>query len=253
MGSSWKNRLVGAIATGAIVAGLFPAAALGADPALDAKISVSGLASGDTAVYYKIVEQDQATKAWKLTSAVDAGGDGTIDGSSPALTIADLMATDTDKLVITPDIANAISVALSTNNASSTDMGIADATGAVEKSITAADGTGYSADAGIYMVVATPSANNKNIVYKPVFVSADFDSEDGTHTLALTPDGTAYKNDANGDSVFKKSPVTIDKESGTETDKQNDVAVGDVVDFKITVPLVTYTKNYTDAKFKITD
>ena len=251
MGSSWKNKLVGAIATGAIVAGLFPAVALGADPALDAKVSVSGLVPGDTAVYYKIVEQDQATKAWKLTSAVDAGGDGKIDGSN--LTISDLMATDTDKLVITPDIANAISVALSTNNASSTDMGTADATGAVEKSITAADGTGYSADAGIYMVVATPSANNKNIVYKPVFVSADFDTPDGTHTLELVADETAYKADSNEKSVFKKSPVTIDKESGTATDKQNDVAVGDVVDFKITVPLVTYTKNFTDAKFKITD
>ncbi len=251
MGSRWKNKLVGAIATGAIVAGLFPAMALGADPALDQKISVSGLTQGDTAVYYQIVQQDQSTKAWKLSSAVDVNNDKKIDGSN--YTISDLTATDTDKLVITPDIANAISVALSTNNAASTSMGTANASGTVEKTIAAANDTGYSADAGLYMVVATPSDNNKNVVYKPVFVSADFDTPDGTHTLPLVADETAYKADSNEKSVFKKSPVTIDKESGTATDKQNDVAVGDVVDFKITVPLVTYTKNFTDAKFKITD
>ncbi|MBP3892883.1 MAG: isopeptide-forming domain-containing fimbrial protein [Atopobiaceae bacterium] len=247
--TSWKNKLVGAIATGAIVAGLFPVAALGADPALDGKISVSGLTQGDTAVYYKIVEQDPATKAWKLTAAVDDGGDGKIDGSE--YTISDLMVSGEDKQVITPDIANAISVALSANKASSTDMGTASEGGVVEKTIAAAT-DGYSADAGVYMVVATPSANNKNVVYKPVFVSADFDSEDKTDTLALVPDGTTYK-PVGDNSIFKESPVTIDKESGTEADKQNDVAVGDVVDFKITVPLVTYTKNFTDAKFKVTD
>lgn len=62
MGSSWKNKLVGAIATGAIVAGLLPVTALGATGALEAdtKISVTGVEDGATVRAYQVVKVDQS-------------------------------------------------------------------------------------------------------------------------------------------------------------------------------------------------
>lgn len=115
MAVSWKNKLVGAIATGAIVAGLFPMAALGAGASvLDTTpddtatedvtegpgytLTVKGLESGDTTKYYQIIEQDVdddtqtppyiGTQGWKLTEAVDKfkgdgskGQDGIVDGT----------------------------------------------------------------------------------------------------------------------------------------------------------------------------
>lgn len=294
MGTSWKNKLVGAVAAGAIVAGLFPVSAFGAGAlTADKTITVNGLESGDTATYFQIVEIDGdktedsyspaseynaeetyytesdgeyteasvadadqfadgtyytksttttiGTQKWKLTSAVDANGDGKIDGSN--YTVDNLQITNkatqgTERITVA--IANAITSALNSNGAT--------ATGSMTMSGTTAS---KDVDPGLYMVVATPGENNKNIVYKPIFVSADYDQEaTNTNSITLQNKATGYKDD---ESVFKKSPVTVDKESGTETDKQNDVAVGDIVDFTITVPLVTYTKNYTNPVFKITD
>ena len=99
---SWKNKLVGAVATGAIVAGLFPMAALGAaasvldstatdaDPAGPGyKLTINGLDEGDTADYYQIITQDFdttdpasiGTQQWKLHANVDSDNNGIVDGT----------------------------------------------------------------------------------------------------------------------------------------------------------------------------
>ena len=203
--TSWKNKLVGAIATGAIVAGLMPVAAFGAGAlTVDGSISVTGLQSGDTAKYYQVVTQDEATNAWKLTEAVDSDADGKVDGSE--LTIADLVITGnpddaaTDKEVITASMANAIAAALTTNQAEGTDMDAFNADGSSTAEV----------NPGLYMVVAVPSDTNKNTVYKPIFVSADYHNGDtegagNTNSIAIAKDETDYQ-DKSG--VFKASDAS---------------------------------------------
>ena len=248
--ASWKNKLVGAIATGAIVAGLLPIGAFGAEALpVDGSISVTGLQDGDSAKYYQVVTQDDSN-AWKLTAAVDADDDGKIDGSN--FTIADLVITadpsaaTTDKEVITAEIANAIAAALTTNGAAGADM-----------DMTAGTASKSGVAAGLYMVSAVPGASNKNTVYKPVFVSADYNATDGTDTIALEKDETDYKGEP---VVFKASNLDIDKEAAevanlntTGDTNPGGVGVGDTLEFTVTTPLVGYTRNYTNPVFKITD
>ena len=42
----------------------------------DTSITVGGLVDGDSASYYQIIQQNASTKAWELTTAVDADGAG---------------------------------------------------------------------------------------------------------------------------------------------------------------------------------
>ena len=256
MQATWKSKFVGAVATGAIVAGLVPMTAFGAGAlTADTTITVSGLIEGDTATYYQVVTQDEATNAWKLTEAVDSDADGKIDGSE--LTIADLVITGnpddaaTDKEVITASMANAIAAALTTNKAEGTDMEAFNADGSSTAEV----------NPGLYMVVAVPSDTNKNTVYKPIFVSADYHNGDAegagnTNSIAIAKDETDYQ-DKSG--VFKASDLTIDKvaaeldDDGEEDVDAKGVGVGDTVRFTVTTPVVGYTKNFTNPQFKVTD
>lgn len=193
------------------------------------------------------------TNDWELTALVDSDHDGKVDGSD--YTVANFVILDedaTNKKVITADMANAIAAAIVNNSAAATgSMTVTTAEGATTASA-------EDVDAGLYMVSVIPAS--KDIIYKPIFVSADYynttsEPDDGTDTIALVTDETDYNTDPK---VFKKSQVTIDKKSGeydgeTAVDTMHDVAVGDVVPFTITVPLVTYTKDYTNPQFKISD
>ena len=279
MRTGWKERLLSAVATSALVLGLVPAGALAdaGDLTFDKDVTtpshaltVSGLEEGDSAKYYKIIEQDATTKAWKLTAAVDSNNDHMVDGTEETsfghkdaddndvngLWIDELVIssyeTDEEGKEVTSDtrkltaaMVNAIAAAVTANKA--TETGTANAADGV---VTVTDYT-----PGMYMFVAVPGPKNIDNIYKPVFVSADFYNnestpEDGTHAIAIVEDATDYSDDAG---VFKKSKISIDKKSGTDEDWQNDVAVGDIVDFTITVPIPTYTKNYVAPMFYVTD
>ena len=329
---SWKNKLVGAVATGAIVAGLFPMAALGAgasvldstatnaDPAGPGyKLVVTGLEQNDGVTYYQIIEQDLddttttpttvGSQQWKLTAAVDKGGDGIVDGTEGTdfghktpgpdgelgtsddvsvnglwvdeMVIPESTATVTEGVVtsdtrqLTPDMVNAIAAAIVNNEANSsgtTTASTADGNGHYKVEVTQPENK-----QGMYMFAAVPADPNANYVYKPIFVSTDYYNtiskpEDNTHQLDLlegnqrdqygNPIGVDYPPTSGSTAnagVFKRSPLTIDKKSGTYNadgtpiDKQTDVAVGDTVDFTITVPMTTYSKNYVAPQFYITD
>lgn len=306
---SWKKRILGAITAGAIAASLVPAAALGAEGLTkDTSITVGGLTAGDSASFYRIVEQDvdvysgatlthQGTREWKLTSAVDStkivegqrvsGSDGIVDYSEDTwfgryagseqteankikgLRVEDLVITgdptntDTDKTVITARMSNAIAAAVTANhpNADYTRTNITDTTATVQQS----DHEGGPI-AGLYMVVATPGTGNPNTVYKPVYVSADY-ADDGTNAITLkqseATDASDYKPEADVKATFKRSTLDVDKVSGTAgdstaspavlEDSQHDASVGDTLTFTITAPIPTYSENYTNPVFKITD
>ena len=314
MASSWKSKLVGAIATGAIVAGLFPAAALGAasDLVLDStspkpaySLTVGGLDNGDKATYYQIIELDTATTdaqgnarvpsgSWKLTTNVDKDQDGIVDGTEnddyghknsstnaaeKGLHVEELLikrdaedtsaeavdATKTDTRVLNAKKANAIASAIAKNRVTGTNP----LATAVNGELTAnADGkvSVPNASAGMYMFTAVPGAGNTTTIYKPIFVSADYYNseskpEDGTHEITvMTKDGqtVTYADYSGDEGTFKRSPLEIDKKSGlwdgdTPIDMQQDVAVGDTVAFTITVPVPTFSKDYKQPQFYITD
>ena len=174
-----------------------------------------------------------------------------------------------EKKVITVDMANAIATAIATNKASVEHVKYDgdDHTGIVADSNGVA--TVSNPESGVYMVVATPGANNVDTVYKPIFVSADYHANDAaglTANLTLVGDpatppaeATDYM-PANGvKAMFKRSDLNVDKKSGvykadgTSDDTQHDVSVGDVVDFTITTNVPTYSKDFVDAKYKLTD
>ena len=367
MKTSWKDRIVSALATGALVMGMFPVAALAeAASVLDStaatadsgyNLVVRGLEEGDTANYYKIIEQDAdktqdvytvateyvdgteyytqdgenytqvnvtdaatfaaatvgslyvkststtiGTQKWKLTSVVDADGDGIVDGTKGDTTfnsrtlpgsdgkmgtaddvthnglyVDDMVITsyteNDDKVnsetrQLTPAMVNAIASAVTNNvknGAAPTGNVTADSDGKVQVA---------NATSGLYMFVAVPKTpGDTDYIYKPVFVAADYYNtiskpEDGTNAIDLTKDengnivpGKPYPADYLGNyGVFKRSPLTVDKKSGkldqdgtTIKDLQSDVAVGDVIDFTITVPIPTFSKNYVAPQFFISD
>ena len=174
-----------------------------------------------------------------------------------------------EKKVITVDMANAIATAIATNKGSVEYVKYDgdDHTGIVADSNGVA--TVSNPESGVYMVVATPGANNVDTVYKPIFVSADYHANDAdglTANLTLVGDpatppaeATDYM-PANGvKAMFKRSDLNVDKKSGvykadgTSDDTQHDVSVGDVVDFTITTNVPTYSKDFVDAKYKLTD
>lgn len=151
----------------------------------DGTISVTGVTSGDTAVYYQIVNRNTETGEWEL------------NGDYGKLSIADI----TDG--VSADEAHTISGYL-------TGDGI---------TMTAADtGTTLTAtvEPGTYVVVITPGPNNSGVVYNPVVVSSDYNGENGTNTAAakktvVTVDKTASEADrdvAVGDEIsYTITPV----------------------------------------------
>ena len=291
---SIKKKLAGFAAAGALALAMAPAAAMGVGALTpDTSIKVGGLDQGDSATYYQIIAQDLTTtnpehigtQDWKLTAAVDSNNDGMVDGTENkafghknaqnevvnGLYVDELIiknVSDQGTKVINADMANAIAAAVANNSAAGTSMGTASASGELSANI-AGD------KLGLYMVIAEPGENNVDTIYKPIFVSADYDQGKtegegqypNTNSLTVVandndnnPAGTDYNGDPG---VFKRSKLGVDKKSGardengaltgTPKDSQHDVAVGDIVDFTITTNVPNYSKNYTSPVFKITD
>lgn len=137
----------------------------------DGTISVTGVTSGDNAVYYQIIKRNETTGAWEL------------NGSYGSLTIENL----TDDDGISAEEAHTISEYLT---GSGTSMDAAD------------NGTTLSAQVapGTYMVVITPGKDNAGVVYSPVVVSSDYDADNETNTQSAV----AKKTDINVEKTAKK-------------------------------------------------
>lgn len=118
----------------------------------DGMISVTGVTSGDTAVYYQIVNRNTKTGEWELNGNY---GDLSIDNITDG---------------VTSEEAHTISAYLTGGG---TGMNVD------------TDGTTLSANVepGTYVVVITPGQNNSGVVYNPVVVSSDYDSANGTNTI----------------------------------------------------------------------
>ena len=175
-------------------------------------ISATNLTAGDSIGYIQLIEWDTTNSDWKLTAT----------GSSCGVTLAELLNG------ITEAEATTIAAAVSGNGTAMT-----------------VDGTTATATVapGLYFLRAVPAATNKDTVYNPAFVSADYYA--GGNTVDLS---TAI----GSSTVLKKSSVPFDKDVDG-TDKYIDTKPGDVIPYKITTTIPSYGTSFTNPKFEITD
>lgn len=242
--TSWKNRITAAIATAAIAASMLPVSALGLEA--DEKISVTGIDAGDTAAYYQVVQQNADTKAWELTSAFEGlnlGQTTTNKATNDARAAQDPPLDPLTDIDFILDGIDADEAALIAAKASTADGNLDDTTYEAE------------VDPGMYLVLVTPKNDNKDVVYMPIIVSADYDQTSSPNTVAAN---TAIL-PAPTTAAAKKAPLTLTKTSAeadsnaSKQDGATSVAVGDTVNFTVKTNVPTYTGNFTKPVFKITD
>lgn len=177
-------------------------------------IEATNLTAGDSVAYFQLVEWSSSARDWALTTT----------GQSCGVSLANLK-----------DGISAEEAATIASN--------------VTGSGTAMTVTGTTAtatvDPGLYYLLATPAADNKDTVYNPAFVSADY--KEGGNTVNFN---STYSESA----VLKKSDNTFDKSvDDTDQTKYNDVKPGDVIPYKITTKIPSYSGAFTDPTFTITD
>ncbi len=183
----------------------------------ESTITATNVVAGDSVEYYQLVEWKDGN--WALTTLGSQCGvtlDNLIDGISAeeAATIAAAMVGKTK-----------------TGDMASTSTG------------TTFEATDVAA--GLYYLKAIPASTNKDTVYNPAFVSADY--TEGGNTVDFS---TSFASSA----VLKKSSVPFDKKvDSTNITDFVDVKPGDVIPYKITTKIPSYGTNFTNPVFTITD
>jgi len=178
-------------------------------------ITATGVTAGDSVSYYQLVEWKDGN--WALTTL------GTTTGVSLANLIDGINETEATT------IANALASAT--------------ATGSMTAGDPATTFTASPVDAGLYYLKAVPSADNKDTVYNPAFVSADY-FEGGNEI--------SFNSTFGNSTVIKKSSVSLDKDV-VGNDKFIDTKPGDVIPFKVTTTIPSYGTSFEHPKFEITD
>lgn len=177
-------------------------------------ISATDVTEGDSVSYFQLVEWDSTNTDWKLTTL----------GESCGVTLQNLVDGITEAEATT--IANNVS---GTGTAMTPDSA----------------GTTFTATVapGLYYLKATPGTDNKDTVYNPAFVSADY--YEGGNVISFS---SKYDNS----SVMKKSSVPFDKDV-VGADKYIDTKPGDVIPYIIKATIPSYGTSFTNPKFEITD
>ena len=183
----------------------------------DHPLTVTGLMTGDTVKFYKVIE-------W-----VGETSDGTdVSGWKAVSTYKDVLtkATLTAMLLGDPDVEPAVAPTGVTPEIAGQLAALAKS-GGVDGTISGTTATLDNPDSGMWMALITPA--DANTVYNPVFVSADYNLENDSDTFAATG---VYDT-----GVAKKSTLTLTKEFKNDDDYNEDdgqtTAVGDTVSFTV--------------------
>lgn len=224
-----------------LVAMSVPAFAEDSTPTYDHPLTVTGLGTGDTVKFYKVIEwvgnAEGNVAGWKAVSPYDSvltkavleevlvGTKGNPDATPPVEA--------KDPTGITSELAGKLAKL---------------ATGGTDGTVDGTTATLNNTEAGMWMALVTPK--DANTVYNPVFVSADYNKDAGG-TVGM---GENY----NGDAVAKKSTLKLTKTAETTEDdwddnKSSTTAVGDTVRFTVTTTIPGYGNVYTNPHFVMKD
>jgi fimbrial isopeptide formation D2 family protein/LPXTG-motif cell wall-anchored protein len=216
----------------------------------DSSVTVSGLASGDVAKFYKIIE-------WKGITDQNKNDPKNVSGWYAVAPF------DT---VLTPAVLKAVLIGDSSATPAVAPTGITAALAGqlakkINSSVTADDTITVTSDkaehslqadekAGMYMVVITPT--DANTVYSPVFVSSDYFENDTTSWIV---DSAASYSDL---AAAKKSTLKLLKTPATSEDAWDDhkpetTSVGDTVTFTVKTTIPGYGEVYNNPSFILKD
>jgi len=206
-----------ALAGALVVAMAVPAMAAPGDftGTAETTITAKDVVAGDSVNYIQLVEWDATTSDWKLTT----------DGTSCGVSLANLV----------DGISEEEAGTIATNV---TATGTAMTAGDPATTFTA------TVNPGLYYLKAIPATGNKDTLYNPAFVSADY--YDGGNEISF---GSTYEDST----VVKKSTVPFDKEVNSTSDTFKDVKPGDTVPFKVTTTIPAFGSSFTNPKFSVTD
>lgn len=205
----------------------------------DTSISVTGLETGDTVNFYKVLAFDEtATETGGWVAATGFTGLST-DDIQKILGLGDYAAGKTKADQAGIDAALAARIATMAASATAKFPNVAESSGSATQATTAVG------DAGLYVALVTPG--KPEYLYNPIFVAADYTAA-GTNTQAAA---TALSYEPA--SLAKKEDVSLTKEVDGTADTKYDVNVGDTVNFTITSKVPAYSATYQDPTYVITD
>ncbi len=218
------------------------------DPEYDVPLTVTGLAEGDVAHFYQVIEwvgdAEGNVAGWKAVAPFDS-----------YLTEENL----TDILVGTP-VADDPDTPEDESEASVPPTGITSEIAGEIAKLASGDGSVIEAVSGtatlqntapgMWMALIDPA--DAKTVYNPVFVSADYNLEGGG-TVAVTDSFI----DSETQSVAKSSTLKLEKEAEDETsvdsDPEHTTAVGDTVVFTVKTTIPVYGFVYDEPHFAVKD
>ena len=201
----------------------------------DTSITVSELEAGDQVNYYQVIAWDGDAGKWVLTDDFKGLIGGTLGATEDDVIFA--IAGDTETAgTISQDEANVIAGLAATAKNLGPDT--VDATKTWTKN---------DPDAGLYMVIV--AAKTPNIVYNPIFVGADYSSENGTNSIGAT---AKYSDTA----VAKKTTTSVKKtadDANQQLAQAIDSKVGETVNYEFETTLPVFLASYKNPVFNITD
>jgi len=253
-----------------LVIPLFGTRVLAAD--YDGTLTITGLDNNDSVRFFKIVEwnpsSDDAVGGWAPISPMTKAQLQTIIRTATQADVDSGKAQNVGDLIvegISAELAGTLAKAFKDEQPIATETA---ASGKVELKVDDDDPATTDVDEsfgpGIYMALITPA--DVDTVYNPVFVSSDFNKEQGG-TWAVTENET-YSDEA----AAKKSITTLKKTATTcpedawdapDTDNLEQVtpqgcqwtttAIGDTVSFTVTTTIPGYGEVYTSPHFVLND
>jgi len=228
------------------------------ETAYDQPLTVSGLEAGDVVHFYKVIgwvgDAEGNVTGWKAVAPFDE----ILTRGELAKVLVDENAViaEDGKITTTSETKKpaGISSELAGNLARKVNADTQKTDVKVDEGKTEA--TLENTESGMYMAIITPK--DPDVVYNPVFVSADYNKQNpgnveavttATYSDALAPTnkGAAKKSKGTNDKTATKSEADYaDKEWTT-------AAIGDTVHFDIDSTIPGYGKVYTEPFFKLTD
>ena len=211
----------------------------------DTTMTVGGLDVNDEVTFVKLIKWTPSV-GWEWADGVTAAA------TSAGVTLPDLKTItgegSTDGVISAANGGILAQVAQKMADSAKTTVTVESGTTAslnLKDNPTAQDQIDYL---GLYVALVKPG--KAEYVYNPVFVAADYNPDNSNTNSFTVEEGTLSYDDA---ALAKKKQVNLTKTSGTDTDVQYDVKVGDTIPFTIDSIIPAFSSSYVNPQYVITD